>query len=1106
MEDTLDQTRKRVWCSHDYHGLSVEPHEETPLPDLVNSDNKPLSKVILVLGALCVEINEHKAKVRNHFLGPLCIFGDHPSRMSEEAAKPGDMEVELGNMLFLFMDLHSFCSRLQSLCVNLVHQLAALYSPNQKLYNTTFRHVHLRPAFEALGNLLMVLAWIDECIAKSPRLADDGLVAFRRMVRNMKNEPSRYGVTEEKLRTLEIRLQNLDDKLLTGSIFQNCLSQEFDVPNLLGVTNNKVFLEEFLYHLQHFLTSLVDSVDSATETTQRYQVVSTCCLYLLYRRLTISQKPNKKLFQNLWTVCKASPLVHVHGPVMMQPLAFLLQHMNEKEPLQKVKPGEVEGIAKSYLENLVANLPKQVHSLYLQVCTWMVRIESGTEPTPNKKDILVKRLTLMINGILLAHHTSRLLRTCLVGHLDLQLPFTKNTIFLLSTLAEILKAIETAYHHKSAMAGESVVHMCRQLSFSLQNVFLRGQRKLEQKAAATRHPSDETIDQLASLGLVLRMLNGPNTTTRRAVLSLALAVTQPKNVLKESEVEDVKHIMWKFSLLSEWQSELRTCCDTSFLYWARDTLPVCLQFVYDNPVSSQRLPYLIAAYSEGSFAAMRARHLEAPKALSQWYQDHIKETLYDIVILPFAREIETDLRLSIHAAVDSMERRNPFKHRLREIAKFLRLGAFRVFDSIMDPRECVIHYLDTVFYNLTTLTPQDWKTYGEMRNLAQDKFGLELTEVYLPGATLEQGLDVLEIMRNIHIFVANYHYNLNNQIFVQKITENKHVNTIGIRHIANSIRTHGTGIINTTVNYTYQFLIQKLFIFSQFLFDDHIKSPCMKSHKWFKDNKEKLNNQFPFDRADNFNRHIRKLGVTEDGMTFLDQFRVLITEIGNAMGYVRMVRSGGQHYCSNAIKFVPDLQNIANFPDMVETSGLATETLHSAKNLNAMIHGLLDSFTEGTDFFKALVDVFREELGTEKNSHLQYFYIITPPLIINFLEYMVNSKDTLMKRSKEGCFTDDGFAMGLAYLLQVLHQTQKFDSLHWFDTLKEHVATLKLQTSSQEEALKKDKKTASNTAASSAAGKQDTMNLSAKRVEAFALEVELFYYSFSGARIFFNEN
>lgn len=62
-----------------------------------------------------------------------------------------------------------------------------------------------------------------------------------------------------------------------------------------------------------------------------------------------------------------------------------------------------------------------------------------------------------------------------------------------------------------------------------------------------------------------------------------------------------------------------------------------------------------------------------------------------------------------------------------------------------------------------------------------------------------KGLDVLEIMRNIHLFVSRYLYNLNNQIFIEKTSNNKHLNTINIRHIANSLRTHGTGIINTTV-------------------------------------------------------------------------------------------------------------------------------------------------------------------------------------------------------------------------------------------------------------------------------------------------------------------
>lgn len=63
-----------------------------------------------------------------------------------------------------------------------------------------------------------------------------------------------------------------------------------------------------------------------------------------------------------------------------------------------------------------------------------------------------------------------------------------------------------------------------------------------------------------------------------------------------------------------------------------------------------------------------------------------------------------------------------------------------------------------------------------------------------------QGLDVLEIMRNIHVFVSKYLYNLNNQIFVERTSNNKHLNTINIRHIANSIRTHGIGIMNTTVS------------------------------------------------------------------------------------------------------------------------------------------------------------------------------------------------------------------------------------------------------------------------------------------------------------------
>jgi len=47
----------------------------------------------------------------------------------------------------------------------------------------------------------------------------------------------------------------------------------------------------------------------------------------------------------------------------------------------------------------------------------------------------------------------------------------------------------------------------------------------------------------------------------------------------------------------------------------------------------------------------------------------------------------------------------------------------------------------------------------------------------------------------------------------------------------------------------------------------------------------------------------------------MDQFRLLISHIGNALGYVRMIRSGGLNFCSSSSRFVPDLDDIVSFEE-----------------------------------------------------------------------------------------------------------------------------------------------------------------------------------------------
>ena len=64
--------------------------------------------------------------------------------------------------------------------------------------------------------------------------------------------------------------------------------------------------------------------------------------------------------------------------------------------------------------------------------------------------------------------------------------------------------------------------------------------------------------------------------------------------------------------------------------------------------------------------------------------------------------------------------------------------------------------------------------------------------------------------------------------------------------------------------------------------------------------------------------------------------------------------------------------------------------------------------------------------------------VFRPALCMNYVRYIGLAKDKLLLQSKRqvsGVFTEDGFALGVAYILAVLRQESRFKSLHWFDSV-----------------------------------------------------------------------
>lgn len=124
---------------------------------------------------------------------------------------------------------------------------------------------------------------------------------------------------------------------------------------------------------------------------------------------------------------------------------------------------------------------------------------------------------------------------------------------------------------------------------------------------------------------------------------------------------------------------------------------------------------------------------------------------------------------------------------------------------------------------------------------------------------------------------------------------------------------------------------------------------------------------------------------------------------------------------------------------------------------------------------------------------------------MSYVEHIQRGKERIASKNKNigGFISDDGFPLGVAYLLKILDQSNKFQQLNWFESM-----LTKLKTDLKDIESRKDlysKETDDIGLGLEQENDKLEWEMSNRRVNTLTREYEMLNFTFSGSSILFKE-
>ncbi|EED91652.1 hypothetical protein THAPSDRAFT_262956, partial [Thalassiosira pseudonana CCMP1335] len=935
-------------------------------------------------------------------------------------------------------------ARVRRLVKNMVVQLGGCRETNKVEMKVLFGSgVSLNGLGKAIGTALRILVTIDTAVASNADL-QEAWAMYKDVVMEWSEQKREDNTLDEEFESFERMMVQLDFSLLSSRSFVSAIEQNFDPRGRFHAAKFKLY-EEIHSIVISLYGQYCEQVNTETETTERLDCVGVYAMYVLYRQLLPPNViPDAKLHKSIWGVFPAMcPILELFGPLYFMPREFIMLHA----PYERVKGcsadiAEIRSGSAALVLKWDGSFKARVSKIRLDALGWLAVADSELSPTvpdsrsqhTDENDDLDLATSCILRGMKIAHSASILLRGQLVSHRGLGLDIEPDQISSLLALMEVLKSIEKLLRVRRRTAvlafQRSTLKMIAAVSnrvvLDLLNLII-------------------ILDITACLSALEGVLKGTSSFSpiRRYSISFSIAACMDSTIMQIFNAEDLMAIKGHLADLSEVASIeeiLHQACDCSCMYFYRDLFPVFIENLYQTILNSSfgHTQLVLSALSDPERILKHASHLEIDELSgstksSIGYKNYLFGVVQEEYIDPICEVVEIDLRLTVHAKNDQRQKAQTTSTRVHT---FINAPPLYICQKKIDVKAEVEKYLEKTFYNLCTLSLNDCNTYTEMRSIANERYGLCVMDPYLPDGNLEQSVNFIDILRDLNSFVSKYNYNMIDQSFVEcrPVLGAKFLFTFNTKCVSASMKQHGNGIVGSAINASYNLLGKKFQLFTQFMADENVKSLLSKEFRWLNNQKNECSNIYPFSRASAFAQELKKFEL-ESGNTGLDECRNVLSEIGNIIAFVRMIRAAKRKIFGDEMAFLSPSVTVEEISNAEERYDKSSAQLGLDETISSIIQ------TQDTDFIRAFVNVFKGVLQHQEDL-LGSFFCMVPALCLCWMDASIQGKEMMHKKniSRNGYFTDDGFAVGLAFCLSVLEQNKQYECLNWFKSIQNKYA------------------------------------------------------------------